>query len=82
MVESTSSTQAENDVKWMKFAVQVAQKGLESEEVPVGAVFVHKEETLLAQSHNLTTLTKNATTHCEINCIREISSKEDGANLL
>ena len=81
MVESTN-TQSANDIKWMKVAVQTAQKGLESDEVPVGAVFVHKEETLLAQSHNLTTLTKNATTHCEINCIREISKQEDGAKLL
>ena len=29
----------------------------------------------LARSHNLTTLTKNATTHCEINCIRAVSAK-------
>ena len=33
---------------------------------------------LLAKSHNLTTRTKNATTHCEVNCIREISAKNNG----
>ena len=32
----------------------------------------------LARSHNLTTLTKNATTHCEVNCIREITENVGG----
>ena len=32
----------------MEMAVQVAKQGLESGEVPVGAVFVYKQETLLA----------------------------------
>ena len=59
---------------------------MESGEVPVGCVFVHNPTLrVLAASHNLTNQTKNvsikvliirkATTHCEINCIREISKK-------
>ena len=58
----------------MKLAVDSAKEGLSKGEVPVGAVFVDMStDEMLAKSHNLTTLTKNATTHCEINCIREIS---------
>ena len=40
----------------------------------MGCVFVSDEE-IIAASHNLTNVTKNATTHCEINCIRDLSSK-------
>ena len=47
MVESTN-TQTTIDDKWMRIALQVAQSGLEAGEVPVGAVFVHNEEAILA----------------------------------
>ena len=80
MVELASKEN--NDHKWMEKAVKIAEMGLKSGEVPVGAVFVHREETLVAESHNLTTKTKNATTHCEINCIREISGRKDGEQIL
>ena len=58
----------------MHKAIEVARKGLLSGEVPVGCVFV-KDQEIVAQSHNLTVLTKNNTTHCEINCIRELAKK-------
>ena len=39
----------------------------------MGCLFVHNPtDRILASSHNLTNLTKNATTHCEINCLRQI----------
>ena len=34
-----------------------------------------KTEYVIARSHNLTNATKNATTHCEINCIRSIADR-------
>ncbi len=40
--------------------------------MPVGAVFVLAGGKILAAAHNLTNVSKNATTHCEILCIREI----------
>ena len=59
--------------KFMKIALEMAQKGKDDGEVPVGCVFIDKDsKEILAKSHNLTNQTKNATTHCEINCIREI----------
>ena len=69
MVESKCS-----DDLWMDHAIEIAKLGLEKGEVPVGCVFV-KDGQLIAKSHNLTVVTKNATTHCEVNCIRELSSK-------
>ena len=67
----------------MKLAVDSAKEGLSKGEVPVGAVFVDMStDEMLAKSHNLTTLTKNATTHCEINCIREISRNRMQERLL
>lgn len=63
-------------------ALNIAKEGLKCGEVPVGAIFVNnKENKLYAKSHNLTSQTKNATTHCEINCIREIGDAEILRNL-
>ena len=68
MVESTCSDEA-----WMDEAIKVAKLGLASGEVPVGCVFV-KDGAVIAKAHNLTVVTRNATTHCEINCIRELTA--------
>jgi len=54
-------------------ALEVARDGLSAGEVPVGCLFV-LENKIIAKSHNLTVKTKNATTHCEVNCIREITA--------
>ena len=73
---------SEQDHYWMQEALKVAKDGIKSGEVPVGAIFVNTEEDkLYAKSHNLTSQTKNATTHCEINCIREIRDPEILRNL-
>jgi len=53
---------------FMEAAFEAAEKSLEDGEVPVGAVFVYKDK-VIASSGNLTNKSKNATTHCEINCI-------------
>ena len=66
----------------MEEALKIANEGLLKGEVPVGAVFVNMVNNQeIARSHNLTTLTKNATTHCEVNCIREISGKGQASEL-
>ena len=57
-------------------ALKIASEGLLKGEVPVGAIFVNTVDNKeMARSHNLTTQTKIATTHCEVNCIREISAR-------
>ena len=64
----------DDDRKFMGLALEQAQLSLKQGEVPVGCVFVNSDGQVIAKSHNLTNATKNATTHCEINCIREMSS--------
>ena len=64
----------DNDRKFMTLALEQAKLSLKEGEVPVGCVFV-LDEKVIAQSHNLTNATKNATTHCEVNCIRELSQR-------
>ena len=59
----------------MQLAINQAQKALDTGEVPVGAVFVDESGQVVAESGNLTNQTKNATTHCEINCIRSMFEK-------
>lgn len=54
--------------EFMEVALEAAKSSLESGEVPVGAAFVFQDK-VIAKSGNLTNQTKNATTHCEINCI-------------
>ena len=69
----------------MTLAVEQARLGLSHGEVPVGCVIVITEsDEVIARSHNLTVKTRNATTHCEVNCIRELAArlttKEEGSS--
>ena len=73
----------ERDIFWMKEAIKTANEGLLNGEVPVGAVFVDTDsDYMIAKSHNLTTVSKNATTHCEVNCIREITAAGKSSSLV
>ena len=56
---------------FMEECFKYCEKAIESGEIPVGCIFVHnKTKTILYGSHNLTNKTKNANSHCEINCIK------------
>ena len=63
------------DEEFMRIALEEAKTALQAGEVPVGCCIV-RENKVIAKSHNLTCETKNATTHCEINCIRALAEKE------
>lgn len=60
-----SSIVSSNYLKWMKKALEVAKRGLESKEVPVGCVLVYNDETIIGEGHNLTNISKNPTLHAE-----------------
>ena len=72
----------------MKLALEQANVSLKEGEVPVGCVFVYSPSGpgakdkpvpgVIAASHNMTNVSKNATTHCEINCIREMATRFGG----
>ncbi len=59
-------------MEFMQIALHQARVALDQGEVPVGCCIVRDGE-VIAKSHNLTVQSKNATTHCEINCIRQLS---------
>lgn len=55
---------------FMKIALEEAEKAAQRGEVPVGAVLVSPEGTILAQSGNQTEVTADPTAHAEVLVIR------------
>jgi tRNA(Arg) A34 adenosine deaminase TadA len=56
--------------KYMKEAFKQCEKAIKETEIPVGCIFLHiPSKKILIESHNLTNKTRNASSHCEINCI-------------
>ncbi len=56
------------DEYFMREAIKEAQKALEREEVPVGAVLVH-ENRIISRGHNQVEMLKDATAHAEMICL-------------
>ena len=57
----------------MGVALAEAKKAIGYNEVPVGCVFIRRngqEWRKVQSSHNLTNVHKNASRHCEVNCLR------------
>ncbi|GAC96727.1 hypothetical protein PHSY_004311 [Pseudozyma hubeiensis SY62] len=65
--------QSEEDIKWMREALAMAQEALDANEVPVGGVFVRKGE-VIARGRNRTNELLNATRHAELEAIDHILS--------
>jgi tRNA(adenine34) deaminase len=61
-----------NDEYFMKQALQQAQKALELDEVPVGAVVVANNQ-IIARAHNFTEKLNDVTAHAEIQAITAAS---------
>jgi tRNA(adenine34) deaminase len=58
----------DNDEKFMLEALKEAWKAFKSNEVPVGAVLVHKDR-VIARGYNQVEMLKDATAHAEMLCI-------------
>tara|TARA_B100000900_G_scaffold382111_1_gene369051 strand:- start:1298 stop:1738 length:441 start_codon:yes stop_codon:yes gene_type:complete len=54
-----------SDEYFMKKAIEEAQKAFDKDEVPVGAIVVHKNR-IIARSHNLTEMLTDFTAHAEM----------------
>ncbi len=54
--------------KFMKAALAEAEKALDKQEIPVGAIVVCKD-TIIARAHNLTETLKDPTAHAEMQAI-------------
>ena len=59
----------DNDVKWMKIALDEAKRGSQLNEVPVGAVIIREGE-LIAKATNATEREQDPTAHAEIIVLR------------
>ena len=60
----------EQDIKYMREAVNEASKAIESGEVPIGCVIVYQDE-IIGRGHNLRNSKKNPLCHAEISAINE-----------
>ena len=58
----------------MRLALREAERALEHDDVPVGAVMVHDGE-VIGAGHNERELRGDPTAHCEVLALREASSK-------
>ena len=58
---------------YMRFALVEAQKAFDDEEVPVGAVIVHKGE-IIARAHNQIKTLKDPTAHAEMIAITQAAA--------
>lgn len=68
------SDDAENgkaaDLKFMRLALTEAEKAYEENEVPIGAILVNREGTILASAHNQVEALHDCTRHAELTCLQ------------
>ncbi|MEZ0328336.1 MAG: tRNA adenosine(34) deaminase TadA [Dissulfuribacterales bacterium] len=65
----------QDDVYYMKLAIEEAQKAFELNEVPVGAVAVSESGEILAAAHNSPISLHDPTSHAEISALRKAASR-------
>ncbi len=80
-----SKKREQRDRMFMQRALEVAQRGYDAGEVPVGAVLVH-DDTVIVAAHNQTLMDNDPTAHAETVAIRNAASilknaRLDGATL-
>ena len=66
-------TRQYSDQHWMACAMELAAKGAEAGEVPVGAVIVH-EDKIIGQGWNAPITNNDPTAHAEITALREAAT--------
>lgn len=70
-----------NEKSFMETAFKFAYEALESQEVPVGCIFVYENE-MVAKGRNTVNETRNATRHAEMNCIDQVTDYCKSENLV
>ena len=76
-----SSRAATADAQHMRLALRHAQFAFREKEVPIGAVLVHDDGTVLAAARNSVERTKDASAHAEMTCLRKAASLGDSGRL-
>ena len=70
----------DEDIRWMKHALSLAQQAVAEDEVPVGAVVVRNGE-MLGEGWNRPISTNDPTAHAEIMALRDAAQREDNYRL-
>ena len=76
-----NSQQTEIDKKWMHYALTIADKAEQKNEIPVGAVIV-KDDKLISVGWNLSICDHDACAHAEIMAIREAGKTVENYRLI
>jgi len=67
----------ENDVRWIRLAIEVARRAREKGNHPFGAVLVDSQNHILIEAENTVVTDQDCTAHAELNLIRQASKKFD-----
>ena len=70
-----------DDEYWMRYALELAERARQQEEVPVGAILVH-ENKLIGSGWNQSIGSNDATAHAEIIALREATAQLQNYRLL
>ena len=63
----------EADRRWMRVALREAERALQSDDVPVGAIAVHRGE-IIGRGHNRREADRDPTAHAEMIAIRQAAA--------
>ena len=69
------------DEEWMQYALQLAKKSEERDEVPVGAIIVYKNK-IIGEGWNQPISSNNPTAHAEITALQDAGEKIGNYRLL
>ena len=70
-----------SDEEWMQYALQLAKKSEERDEVPVGAIVIYKNE-IVGEGWNHPISSNNPTAHAEIMALKDAGAKTGNYRLL
>ena len=73
MTVDSADTVRDKDEHYMRLALRHAQHSFREKEVPIGAIIVDKDGTILATSRNQVEAKNDVTAHAEISCIRKVA---------
>ncbi len=64
----------ETDLRWMRYALTLAQQAAQQEEVPVGAVIV-RDNVVIGEGWNRPVTTSDPTAHAEVVALRDAATR-------
>jgi len=81
VLEEQSLEKQKTDEKWMTYALALADRAEQENEIPVGAVLV-KDDQVVAEGWNLSIVNHDACAHAEIMAIREAGKVVENYRLI